>query len=111
MQTYMFQTAYKEETLKALAERPEDRGEVVAAHIEKLGGRLVGFYHCFGEYYDSVVICELPDEASAQALALSVGAAGHNKSLKTTRLLGVNEAMEVMRKAGSMPFQKPGMRR
>lgn len=107
----MIQGAYTTESLKTLSERPEDRGEVVAAQIEKLGGRLIGFYHCFGEYYDAVVICELPDEISAQALALSLGAAGHNKAQKTTRLLGVKEAMEVMRKAGPAPYQKPGSRR
>ncbi len=109
MPTYMFQSAYTEESLKTLAERPEDRGQVVATQIEKLGGRLIGFYHCFGEYYDAVTICELPDEVSAQALAVSVSAAGHNKALKITRLTPVHEAMEVMRKAGSAPYYKPGV--
>lgn len=111
MPTYMIQGAYTTESLKTLAERPENRGEVVATQVEKLGGRLIGFYHCFGEYYDAVVICEMPDELSAQALALSLAAAGHNKAQKTTRLIGVNEAMEVMRKAGSAPYSKPGSRR
>ncbi len=111
MPTYMLQAAYTEESLKTLAERPEDRGQVVAAQIEKLGGRLVGFYHCFGEYYDAVVICELPDEMSAQALAVSISAASHTKALKISRLTGVNEAMEVMRKAGSAPYHRPGMSR
>ncbi len=111
MPVYMIQGAYTPESLKTLAERPENRGEAVASQVEKLGGRLIGFYHCFGRDYDVVIICELPDETSAQALAWSLRAAGHSRAQTTTRLLGVNEAMEVLRKAGSAPYQKPGLRR
>ncbi len=111
MPAYMIQGAYTAEALKTLSERPENRAEAVASQVERLGGRLSGFYYCFGEYYDVVILCELPDETSAQALAWSLRAAGHSRAQKTTRLLGVNEAMEVLRKAGSAPYQKPGLRR
>jgi len=90
-----------------MARRPENRGELVSAQIEKLGGRLLSFHYCFGEF-DTVLIYELPDDATAAAFAISVAAPGFLKAVKTTKLITVNEAMEAMRKAGGAPYAKPG---
>lgn len=107
MPTYMIQATLTAEAWKNLAERPEDRGQVLAAHMEKMGCRLLSFYFAFGES-DTITMFEAPDDATAGAIAVSVTAAGHLKSIKTTKLLTVNEAMEAMRKAGQAPYQGPG---
>ena len=74
--------------------------------VQKLGGRLIDAYYCFGEY-DVVVLLELPDDTAATALAMAAISPGHLKAYKTTKLFTVEETMEAMRKAGSLAFQGP----
>src|SRR3712207_8793749 len=81
----MSQISYTNEALKALVKHPQDRGAVFWEQVEKLGGRVIAFYHCMGKY-DVVTIYEVPDEATASALILTVKAPGHLKDRKSTRL-------------------------
>ncbi|MCL5962360.1 MAG: GYD domain-containing protein [Chloroflexi bacterium] len=104
MPVYMMQGAYTPQAWASLAKNPQDRSTVISAELQKLGGKLICFYHCFGEY-DTVVIYELPDDASAGAFAISVAAPGFLKAVKTTVLMTPEEAMEAMRKAGAVPYQ------
>jgi len=106
MALYMTQFAYTAEAWAALAKNPQDRSEPVRELAQKLGGRLVGVYYCFGEY-DGVVLSEVPDDTTAMALAVAAVTPGHVKAIKTTRLFTVEEAMEAMRKAGSVGYQGP----
>ncbi len=106
MALYMSQFAYTAEALAVMVKNPQDRSVPVKAMTEKLGGRLIGFYYCFGEY-DGVVLSEVPDDTAAAAVAMAVIAPGHLKALKTTKLLTSEEGMEAMRKAGSLEFQRP----
>ena len=106
MAFYMIQGAYTAEALATLAKNPQDRSAPVRELLQKLGGRLVGFYFCFGEY-DVVALSELPDDSAATALALAAVSPGHLKAYKTTKLFTVEETMEAMRKAGSLAFQGP----
>jgi uncharacterized protein with GYD domain len=55
-----------------------------------------------------VIISESPDDTSAAAGVLAGISAGHVKSIKTTTLLSVEDAMEAMRRAGEVTFQRPG---
>ena len=50
MSLYMMQFSYTSEAWAAMARNPEDRSVQVKANVEKLGGRLVGMYYCFGEF-------------------------------------------------------------
>ncbi len=106
MALYLVQGAYTAEALATLAKNPQDRSAPVRELLQKLGGRLVGFYFCFGEY-DVVALSELPDDSAATALALAAVSPGHLKAYKTTKLFTVEETMEAMRKAGSLAFQGP----
>jgi uncharacterized protein with GYD domain len=106
MAVYMVQAAYTAEAIAALTKNPQDRSIPVRELVQKLGGQLVGFYYCFGEY-DAVTIAELPDDSAATAVALAAISPGHLKALKTTKLFTVEETMEAMRKAGSLAFQGP----
>ncbi len=106
MALYMIQFAYTAEAWATLAKNPQDRSIAGREAVQKLGGRLVGFYYCFGEY-DGVVITEAPDDSAALAGAIGLVAPGHLKAIKTTKLFTVEETMEAMRKAGSLAYQGP----
>ena len=83
--------------------RPEYPVKVLAG---KLGGKMLHFYHCFGDY-DAVIIFESPDETAASAAVLAAISAGHLKSTKTTPLLTIEQSMEAMRKAGGIAYPPP----
>ena len=106
MALYMIQFAYTAEAWATLAKNPQDRSIPVRELVQKLGGRLVGVYYCFGEY-DGVVLADLPDDISAIATSLAAVSPGHVKAIKTTKLFTVEETMEAMRKAGSLGYQGP----
>jgi uncharacterized protein with GYD domain len=106
MPLYMLQFAYTSDAWAALAKNPADRSKNVGELAEKLGGRLVGLYYCFGAY-DGVVLVEAPDDTTATAMVIAAIAPGHVKSTLTTRLMTVQEAMEAMRKAGAVTYQAP----
>lgn len=107
MPRYMIQASYNSQGITDLVRNPQDRAEAVRPVIEGLGGRMEAFYYAFGDY-DVVVIAELPDNASAAAIAMAVGAGGALKDYKTTVLLSMDEAVEAMRKATSMGYRPPG---
>ena len=104
--TFMVQASYTPESWAKMAKNPEDRTAPVKALLEKVGGRLIDMYYCFGEY-DVIVICEAPDETTSAGAVLASFAAGHLKASKTTILLTVEQAMEAMGKAGTIIYPAP----
>lgn len=106
MALYMVQGSYTAEALATMTKNPQDRSIPIRELTEKLGGRMIGLYFCYGEY-DIVVIGELPDDTTATAFALAAMSPGHLKTYKTTRLFTAEETMEAMRKASSLAFQGP----
>jgi uncharacterized protein with GYD domain len=106
MPYYMIQLGYRPDAWDALIEHPANRLDVVRPHIEKLGGRIVDGYLSFGEY-DLVAIMEMPDNISAAAFSLAVEAGGGVEQYKTTPLLSMDEAMEVMKRAQSVGYKPP----
>jgi uncharacterized protein with GYD domain len=104
MPHYLVQVAYNTSGTAGLVKEPQDRAEKVRPAVEALGGRIECAYYAFGEY-DIVLICEMPDNSSAAAFALAVGAGGTVSSYKTTVLLTPEEAVEAMRKAGESSYK------
>jgi uncharacterized protein with GYD domain len=104
MPAYMTQFSYTNKAAASLVKNPEDRGAVFSEQVEKLGGRMLAFYHCIGEY-DGVTIYEVPDQATVEALLLSVRAPGHLEKLRTTELHPVEVAMEGMRRASGQSYR------
>jgi uncharacterized protein with GYD domain len=74
--------------------------------IERAGGRFQSLHFCFGEH-DVVLMYEAPDAATAASISIAATAAGHLKSIQTTALMTVKEAMEAMKKAGKLSYQAP----
>ena len=106
MPVYMTQFAYAPEAWDALVTHPEDRGRVLASHLERLGGRLICFYYAFSEY-DGLAIYEVPSDTVAAAAVMAIAAPGHDKALRTTPLLTVEQAMEAMTQARGARYRPP----
>ena len=106
MAIYLVQFAYTADALATMAKNPQDRSVPSRELIEKLGGRMISFYFCFGEY-DGIAIYEAPDDTTATAISMVAVSPGHLKASHTTKLFTVEETMEAMRKAGSVSFQGP----
>ena len=106
MALYMTQISYTAEAVAAMIKNPQDRSVILQQLIEKLGGRLIGCYSCFGEY-DGVFIADLPDPTTELALILAAISPGHVKTTKTTLLFTPEEAVAAMKKAGAQVYAGP----
>jgi len=102
----MIQFSYKSEIVGKLIKNPEDRSIAVRNLIEKLGGKMLAFYYCYGEY-DGFVIADMPDNISGLATTMASFAAGGTAKLKTTILITVEDAMAAMKKASGLSLEMP----
>jgi uncharacterized protein with GYD domain len=107
MPLYLGRFSYTTDAMKALIDEPQDRSAAAREVAESLGGQLRGFWFAFGEF-DGVFLMEAPDNASAAALAMAVGASGALSEVETTVLLDMDEAQEAMRKAAAATYRPPG---
>ena len=107
MPMYLSRFSYTPEAWARLIENPEDRRAAATEYIESVGGKLHGFWYAFGEH-DGWNLWEAPDNVSMAAVAMALGGGGALSSLETVVLLTVEEAIEAMRKAGSIRYRAPG---
>ncbi|MGA1981941.1 MAG: GYD domain-containing protein [Acidobacteriaceae bacterium] len=110
MPSYMIQISYTPEVLAGFIKKPADRTPVITKLAGKIGGKLVGSWFSFGEY-DAVIIIEGGDNVSAAACSLAVSASGAFKAFKTTPLLGIEEGMAAMKKAGNLGYKPPNAKK
>ena len=106
MSKYLFQANYLGgDGVKGLL---KDGGSGRRAAVDQLfgsvGGRVEAFYYAFGET-DVFIIADLPDNASAAALALKVSAGGL-VTIRTTVLLTAEEVDQAAKKGVS--YRPPG---
>ena len=95
MPKYLIQARYTNHGLKGLiADSGSGRRADVQAAVKPLGGKLESFYYAFGED-DAVIIVDLPNNVTAAAFALSVGATGAVQ-MRTTPLLTVEEVDQAL---------------
>ena len=106
MAYFLGQISYSQDSIKAMAANPQDRGAEAARLLEGMGGKLHQFFFSFGDY-DAVFIGELPDNVTMAACSMAVSAAGTVSAFKTTPLLSMDEAMEAMKKAGAVSGYRP----
>ena len=104
MAHYLIQAAYTMEAVQALLHNPHDRSAVIAAPVEKLGGRVHNMFLSFGDY-DAVAIIEMPDNVAAAAIALAFASGGAVKNIKTTPLLTGAEGIEAAKKASQSGYR------
>jgi len=104
MASFLYQISYTTSAWAAMVKKPQDRAEAVTKVVEKLGGKVTGFWFAFGEA-DVVGILEMPDNASAAAFSVAISAGGACSDVKTTPLLSIAEAMDAMKRAGKSGYK------
>jgi uncharacterized protein with GYD domain len=95
MPFYMLHGRYSPSAIKAMVSNPQDREASAKKLSESLGAKLHSFFFTFGEE-DFVAIIEAPDDATAAALSMTVGASGGFSGGATTKLMTSKEAMKAM---------------
>jgi len=108
MPHYLVQGGYAPETWARLMRSPEDREAAVRGQVDKVGGKLETLYFSFGQD-DFVAIVDMPDNASAAALAVAVASTGAYRNFRTTPLITNQEMTEVTRRAGQIQWRAPGV--
>ncbi len=95
MHTYIVLMKLTDQGIRAAKDAP-DRIEAGSKVLEKLGGKIRGFYATLGEY-DYVACVEAPNEAIVMHFLLSFGAAGDVRTT-TMKALTKEEFEEIARK-------------
>ncbi len=91
MPKYLYQATYTADGLRGLAkDGATKRRDAAEALVVSLGGKLESFYFAFGSD-DVIAIAELPDNAAAAALSITVSAAGSVHG-RVTPLMTAGEA-------------------
>jgi uncharacterized protein with GYD domain len=75
MPFFLSRFSYTPEAWAGLIKKPEDRREVARAVIEKLGGKLHGFWYSFGAQ-DGFVLIEAPNSTAAAAFSVRISSGG-----------------------------------
>jgi uncharacterized protein with GYD domain len=102
---YLIEAVYTADGAKGLLDKGGTaRRTAVEAAAKSVGGKVEQFYFAFGET-DVVVILDLPDHASAAAMALTVSSSGGVEA--TTRVLLTPEELDAASKK-STEYRPPG---
>ncbi|TMB99542.1 MAG: GYD domain-containing protein [Chloroflexi bacterium] len=105
MPKYLIEAKYRGEAMKGLLkEGGSGRRRAVDELLASVGGKVESFYFAFGDT-DAYVVVEVPDNVTAAAVALTVGASGAIK-LKTTVLMTPEEVDQATKKSPS--YRAPG---
>ena len=105
MAKYLFKASYTREGIQGvLKEGGTGRRDAVEKLTKGMGGSLESFYFAFGGT-DAYVVTDLPDNASAAAVALAVNAAG-GAGATTVVLLTPEEVDEASKK--TVDYRPPG---
>lgn len=107
MALYLTRFSYTPETWSRLMKNPEDRREAARKYMESVGGKLHGFWYAFGSY-DGYNLWEAPDNVSAAAVVIAIGAGGALSKIETTPLLSVEETLDALKQAQKVGYRAPG---
>ena len=95
MPLYEMRWMFKDATLKAMTDKPQDREAPARELVEGFGGKLHHYYFMLGEY-DGLAIVEFPDNAAAAATSMRASASGAFARFETHPLLTTQEAQRAM---------------
>ena len=105
MPKYLISASYTQEGMSGLLkEGGTSRRATVNRLIKGMGGSLEAFYYAFGDD-DVYVIIDMPDEVSATAISMVIGATGAVR-LKTTVLMSPETIDEAAKK--TVNYRAPG---
>lgn len=104
MGKYLFKANYTQEGSGGLvSEGGVRRREALTQTIEGMGGSMEAFYYAFGGT-DAYMIADLPDDATATAIALTIARAGV-LTIETTVLITPETVDEAVAK--EVPYRVP----
>ncbi len=101
MPIYVTQGSFTRDAIKGMVAKPEDRAAVVAEHLRRVGGRLLGYYFALGEY-DFMVISEAPGNKEYSSALLAGIAGGGITDVKTTVAMTSLEAKTALAEAAML---------
>lgn len=105
MPKFLIEGTYSADAAKGVAkDGGTSRKQAVEQMVKSVGGRLESFYFSFGSR-DYVIICEVPDHASAVAVSVAVSASGATHP-STTLLLSPEEFDQGIKKLPT--YRAPG---
>jgi uncharacterized protein with GYD domain len=107
MPLYLGRFGYTPDAWAKLIANPEDRTQEARDAVESLGGTLHGLWYAFGDC-DGYWLGELPDNASAAAVAITVAGSGIMRLNETSVLITPEEMVEALNKAKEVAFRQPG---
>jgi len=93
MPTYVSLMKWTDKGIESIDEAPQRTKESIEL-LEKMGGKLIGFYYLMGEY-DMVGVAEVPSEEVAMTFLTRLGATG-NVRTTTMRAFTPEEAAAIM---------------
>ena len=86
---------------------PEDRSGVIKDLVESVGGQIITFDDCFGDY-DFVGVFEFPDNTTAASLVMTVASTGSITNAKITVLIPIADGFAAAQKARDMTYHAQG---
>ena len=86
---------------------PEDRSGVIKALAEGVGGQIISFDYCFGEF-NFVGADEFPDNTTMASLVMAVGSTRSVTNLRTIVLIPVGDGFAAAQMAKEMTYRPPG---
>ena len=107
MARYLLQANYTQQALAGLVSNPEDRSGVIKTLVEGVGGKVITFDYCFGEF-DIVGVFEMPDDTAMASVVMAVGASGAVTNLRTTVLIPTADGFAAAQKAKEISYRPPG---
>jgi uncharacterized protein with GYD domain len=108
MPKYMFLGSYTQQSWSNLVKNPENREAATRKLFQDAGGKLDAYYWAFGPD-DFVAIGDLPDDEAAAAISIA-GSSSGAVSGRTIRLITMDEAQSILRKAQKVVsgYARPG---
>jgi uncharacterized protein with GYD domain len=105
MPKYLFKANYTAEGARGVTkEGGSSRRDTVAKLAQNSGGTMESFYFAFGET-DAYIVCDMPDNATATAVALAVNSTGA-ATAETVVLVTPEEVDEATKK--TVDYRPPG---
>jgi len=106
MTRYLIEETVSSQAVAAIMKNPHDRTEVIRPIFESVGGKLEHYYVAYSEN-TCYLLAEIPDQESLAAIIWAFQAGGGPLSLKATPVMTATEAVDVMKKAGSLGYRPP----
>ena len=104
MTRYLIQETITSQAVAALMKDPHDRTEAVRPVFESVGGKLEHYYIARNEN-TVYIIADIPDEDSLAAILWSFQGGSGPMSIKATPLMTATEAVDMLKKAGSLGYE------